>query len=52
MSNYQYLVVIVREGAPEVTGFNDIDEATHFYDLWGARWSESYLCKIVLGPKV
>ena len=52
MSNYEYLVVIVREGVPEVTGFIDLSEAQAFYDLFGASWSESYLCTVLLGPKV
>ena len=47
---WQYLVVIVREGVPEVTGFNDIDDATAFYDLHGSQWSESYLCNVMKGP--
>ncbi len=58
---YNYLVVIVREGVPEATGFCDLAEAQAFYDLaeaqafydyHGAQWSESYLCEVVLGPKV
>jgi hypothetical protein len=49
---WQYLVVIVREGVPEVTGFNDIDDATAFCHLHGAQWSDSYLCNVVKGPVI
>ena len=49
---YTWLVVIVREGAPEVTGFDNHKDAYDYFDRHGAQWSESYLCEVILGPKV
>lgn len=49
---WAYLVVIIRDGIPTVTGFNDFAEATAFYDLHGLQWSDSYLCDVMKGPVV
>lgn len=49
---FRYLVVISREGVPEVTGFNDLEEATCFFEAASAQWSDSYLCEVKRGPKV
>lgn len=47
-----HLVVIAREGVPEVTLFTDEEQADLYYVDAGAQWSESYLCEITEGPLV
>jgi len=55
---YEYLVVIVRDTkgsiVAEVTPFkgDQKEEANDFYDKAGENWSESFLCKVLRGPKV
>lgn len=48
--SYTHLVVIVREGVPEVTGFPGLQDATVYFDQAGTQWSESFLTEIVYGP--
>lgn len=45
-----WLVVIAREGVPEVRPFDDENEARAYEDFWGAQWSESYVCRVIKGP--
>lgn len=52
MSAYKWIVVINREGVSDVTGFHSRIDAQEFFDTWSAQWSESYLCEVVIGPKV
>lgn len=52
MTAYRYLVVICREGVPEVAGFNGLDEAERFFAAASEQWSDSYLCDVLRGPKV
>lgn len=47
---YTHLVIIVREGVPEVTGFGSLADAQVFFAVWSAQWSESFLCAVVNGP--
>lgn len=47
---YTHLVVIVREGVPEVTGFYSLVDAQAFFSVWSAQWSEAFLCEVVNGP--
>ncbi len=51
---YEWIVVIIREPDIErdIVMFHDESDARDYYDRWGAQWTESYLCKIVEGPKV
>lgn len=46
-----WLVVIVREGAPEVTPFESYSDALAFFGMWSAQWSESYLAHAVRAPR-
>lgn len=52
IGEYSYLVVIIREGVPEVTGFYSLEVASKFFELASAQWSDSYLCEVKRGPKV
>jgi hypothetical protein len=45
-----HLVVIAREGVPEVTEFTSFNDAADYYDLASPNWSESYLTVVVNGP--
>lgn len=47
---YRWIVVICREGASDVTPFEDERTAREYFDLWSMQWSESFLCEIVIGP--
>lgn len=47
-----FIVVIAREGVPEVTLFGDYESAFNFYDLWGSQWTESYIARVMRGPLV
>lgn len=49
---YPWLVVIVREGVSEATGFTDEKAAYDYYDRAGTQWSDSYLCRVERGPVV
>lgn len=46
----KWLVVIVREGEPEVTPFEEEDFARAYFNRWSNQWSESFLTKVVIGP--
>jgi hypothetical protein len=48
----RFLVVIYRDGVPAVTGFEDLEEATRFFEAAAEQWSDSYLCEVMRGPKV
>ncbi len=52
VGRYTHLVVISREGQPEVRGFHDYDSAFRWYDAVGVQWSESYLTAVLKGPLV
>ncbi len=47
---HNWLVVICREGVSEVTPFANYDDAKEFFDKWEQQWSDSYLCKVEIGP--
>lgn len=47
-----YLVVIARDGVPEVTEFRDEAEALGFFGVAKSQWSESYLSRVIHGPGV
>jgi hypothetical protein len=48
---YRWLVVIVREGVPEVTGFWEGEDAEkYFEDAW-MNWTDSFLIEVVKGPR-
>lgn len=47
-----WLVVIAREGVPEVTPFEYEEDARAFESTWGTQWSESYVCRVIKGPVV
>jgi hypothetical protein len=48
---YRWLVVIVREGVPEVTGFWELEEAERHFDRASWQWSDSFLVEVVKGPR-
>jgi hypothetical protein len=52
MGAYTWIVVIVREGVSEVTGFFEYEAARVHFETMSMNWSESYLCEVVIGPKV
>ncbi len=52
MSSYTWIVVIVRESLPEITGFHDKESALEYFETFSPNWSESYLCEVIIGPKV
>lgn len=41
-----HLVVIVREGEPDVTEFHSIAEAEGFFEPAQVQWSEAYLTEV------
>jgi hypothetical protein len=45
-----HLVVIAREGEPEVTEFESYDEAAQYFEHASPNWTESYLAVVVHGP--
>ena len=45
-----HLVVIVREGDPEVTEFTSYEDAARYFDTASQNWTESYLAAVVWGP--
>lgn len=47
---YPWLVVIVREGTPTVTPFANEQDARDYFDVAAAQWSESFLCRVEIGP--
>lgn len=49
---YKYIVVIIREGVPEVTGFYSLSDALEYEDKAGIKWSETFVCEVLKGPKV
>ncbi len=50
MSVFRWLVVIAREGVPEVTGFWEREDAEDYFDRASIQWSDSYLVEVVRGP--
>jgi len=50
MSVYRWIVVIVREGLPEVTGFLERSDAESFFDRASLQWSDSYMAEVVKVP--
>jgi hypothetical protein len=48
----EWMVVIVRERVPEVTLFDDYNEAREFFDKASLQWSDSYLTSVLRAPKV
>lgn len=50
MSVYRWIVVIVREGVPEVTGFWERSDAESFFDRASLQWSDSYMAEVVKVP--
>lgn len=52
MERYTHMVLIFREGPPDVTPFYDLDSAMEFADRAGAQWSETYVVEIKRGPLV
>lgn len=49
-SEITHLVVIAREGIPEVTEFTSLNDAERFFDSASLQWSESYLTAVIYGP--
>lgn len=49
-SEITHLVIIAREGVPEVTEFTSLDDAERFFSLASLQWSESYLTSVIYGP--
>lgn len=51
---YSILVVIVREGVPELTGFREGEEreAEEYFEKVSMNWSDSFLCRVERGPRV
>lgn len=48
-----WLVVIKREtDPPQVTPFNTEAEARAYESVHGQQWSDSFVCKVVKGPRV
>ena len=45
-----HLVVIAREGVPEVTQFCSFEDAARYFDTASMNWTESYLCNVIAGP--
>jgi hypothetical protein len=52
MTSYRWLVVIVREGVPEVTGFDDRLDAVDYFSRASIQWTESFFCEVQAGPGV
>jgi hypothetical protein len=50
VGRYTHLVVIAREGVPEVREFENYDDAATWHDEAGSQWSESYLTEVIKGP--
>lgn len=46
----RWLVVIAREGVPEVTRFGVHVEALEYFDRASTQWSDSYLARVEVGP--
>lgn len=46
----RWLVVIFREQEPTVTPFSDEETARDFFARASWNWSDSFLCRIVIGP--
>ena len=47
---YRFMVVICREGASDVTPFEDGSDAREYFDQWSMQWTESFLCQVMRGP--
>jgi hypothetical protein len=47
-----HLVIIFRDGVPEIYPFRDVVEAAEYADRAGAQWSETYVTEILKGPLV
>lgn len=47
----RWLVVICREGVTEALPFSEEEDACIFFERASAQWSDSYLARIVSGPR-
>jgi hypothetical protein len=47
---YTHLVIIIYEGKPVVTGFNNYEDAREFFENASLQWSDSFLCTVLKGP--
>ena len=45
-----HLVVIAREGKPEVTEFDSFEAAARYFYSASMNWTESYLTQVLYGP--
>ncbi len=45
-----HIVVIAREGTPEVTEFRSYVEAADYFEHASIQWTESYLALVINGP--
>ena len=51
---HRWCVLIFREGGQRPStfaAFEQEDAARRAFDLWSTQWSDSYLCRVVDGPK-
>lgn len=47
------IIIIMYDGKDiRLTPFNDENEARTYFQDASANWSDSYLCKVLMGPKV
>ncbi len=48
----KYFVIIFGDGEErKFVPFNDKDEARAYFDRASMNWSDSYLCKVIIGPR-
>lgn len=50
---YEYLVIIIRDGIPEIIPFQTHDHPENvdkFFDKTSEQWSDAFLCKVIKGP--
>src|SRR5271169_326000 len=46
----RWLVVITREFTPEVYNFTSERDARAFFDAASGQWTDSFLCRVSIGP--